>query len=92
MGVWASSIASGWVAAGAISGATLAIGHTFWLLARRIDGSLGKLVANLSFHDKHFLAFKQGVVSTKHLVFYFSVTLIFLMLARSGLESRRWSS
>jgi ABC-2 type transport system permease protein len=92
VGVWASSIASGWVLAGAVSGATLAIGHTFWLLARRIDGSLGKLVATLSFHDKHFLAFKQGVVSTKHVVFYLSVTLVFLMLARSGLESRRWSS
>ena len=92
VGIWASSLASGWVVAGAVSAATLAVGHTFWLLARRIDGSLGKVVASLSFHDKHFLAFKQGVVSTKHVIFYLSVTLIFLMLARSGLESRRWSS
>jgi ABC-2 type transport system permease protein len=92
VGIWASSLASGWVVAGAVSAATLAIGHTFWLLARRIDGSLSKVVASLSFHDKHFLAFKQGVISTKHVVFYLSVTIVFLMLARSGLESRRWSS
>lgn len=92
IGIWASSIASGWLVAGAVSAASLALGHTFWLLARRIDGSLAKVVSTLSLHDKHFLAFKQGTISLKHVVFYLSVTLVFLMLARSGLESRRWSS
>jgi len=92
IGLWASSLASGWLVAGAVSAATLALGHTFWLLARRIDGSLGKVVGSLSLHDKHFLAFKQGTISLNHVIFYFSVTLVFLMLARSGLESRRWSS
>lgn len=92
IGVWASAVASGWVVAGAVSGATLALGHTFWLLARRINGELGNAVAYLALHDKHFMNFKQGVLSVKHVVFYLSVTIVFLMLARSGLEGRRWSS
>ena len=92
IGVWASAIASGWVVAGAVAGATLALGHTFWLLARHIDGELGNVVAYLALHDKHFMSFKQGILSLKHVAFYVSITLVFLILARSGLESRRWSS
>lgn len=92
VGVWASAIARGWLVAGAVSGATLAVIHTLWLLARRVDGPLGDLLGALAIHDRHFLPFKQGVLSSVHVLFYLTVTLVFLALGRNGLEARRWTS
>jgi len=92
VGIWASSFAKGWIVAGAASAATLAVMHTFWLLARVVEGPLGDLLGALAMHDKHFLPFKQGTLSLYHSVFYLAVTAVFLSLARNGLEARRWSS
>ena len=72
--------------------ASLALVHTFWLLARVVEGSLGDLLGAMALHDRHFSPFKQGTLSLEHFVFYLSVTTVFLVMARNALEARRWTS
>ena len=38
----------------------------------------------------HFDDFERGVVDTKHIVYFLSVTAFFLFLSVRALESRRW--
>ena len=38
----------------------------------------------------HFQDFAQGVIDTKHIVYFLSVTAFFLFLSIRALESRRW--
>ena len=92
IGTFASSIARSQVMAGAVAAAVTTVLVVLWMLARIVDGPLGDLVGSLALHDKHFRPFMQGTLSLEHVVFYLSVTAVFLVLARNGLESRRWSS
>jgi len=92
IGTWASSVARGWLVAGAVSAASLAIILQLWRLARRVDGTVGDVIGYISLHDKHFLPFKNGTLSAQHVLFYLSITVVFLVLARNGLEGRRWTT
>lgn len=92
IGTFASAIARSLVVAGAVATAITAVLVLLWTLARIIDGPLGDVVGAMALHDKHFRPFMQGTISLEHVVFYLSVTWFFLVLARMGLESRRWSS
>ena len=92
IGIWASSIARGWLVAGAVSLATVGVMISLWRLARIVDGPLGSLVGQLTLHDRHFLPFRNGTLSLYHVGYYVAVTVVFLVLARNGLEARRWTS
>lgn len=92
IGTWASSIAKGWLIAGAVSLVTLALFVLWWQIARAVDGPMRDVLEAMALHNKHFLPFKQGTLSSNHVVFYLSMTVVFLTMARNGLEARRWSS
>ena len=38
----------------------------------------------------HYDDFERGVIDTKHIVYFLSVTAFFLFLSIRSLESRRW--
>ncbi len=92
IGTFASSIARSQVVAGAVAAAITAVMVLLWTLARIIDGPLGDFVGHMALHDRHFRPFMQGTLSLQHVAFYVSVTAVFLVLARNGLEARRWTS
>lgn len=92
IGTFASSIAKSQVVAGAVASAITAVMVLLWTLARIIDGPLGDLVGHMALHDRHFRPFMQGTLSLQHVLFYVSVSALFLVLARNGLEARRWTS
>lgn len=53
------------------------------------DGWLAKIAAHLSMFD-HMRDFVQGVIDTRHITFYLSLTVLFLYLTLKVVESRRW--
>lgn len=90
IGTFGSAIAGSQVVAVVISGVIVVFLLLQWMLARLIEGPVSDVVAYLSLHDKHFRPFMSGTVSTKDVLFYLSITALFLVLARNALEGRRW--
>jgi ABC-2 type transport system permease protein len=90
IGTFGSAISNSQVVAVVSAAAILVVMLLQWMLARVVEGPLGDVIGYLSLHDKHFRPFMQGTISIKDIVFYVSVTVFFLLLARNSLEGRRW--
>ncbi|GDY21011.1 ABC transporter permease [Verrucomicrobiota bacterium] len=92
MGCFASSLTRAQVVAAMI---TFALGLGLFLLSflsvivPATPGWQSKLYAHISMVD-HMRDFTRGMVDTRFVVFYLSLTLIFLFLTLKVVESRRW--
>ena len=53
------------------------------------EGFWGTLVTEISMRS-HFDDFERGVIDTKHIVYFLSLTAFFLFLSIRALEFRRW--
>lgn len=92
IGTFGSAVARSQVVAAVIGGSITVVLLLVWMLARLIDGPLGDVIGQLALWDKHFVPFMRGTINLADILYYLSVTVLFLVLARNGLESRRWSS
>ena len=54
-----------------------------------VGGFWSTLVTEVGMRS-HFADFERGVIDTKHIVYFISVTAFFLFLSIRALESRRW--
>ena len=54
-----------------------------------VGGLAGEIIGEMGLKS-HFDDFERGVVDTKHIVYFLSVTAFFLFLSVRALESRRW--
>jgi ABC-2 type transport system permease protein len=90
IGTFGSAIASSQVVAAIISGVIIVVFLQFNLIARVVEGKFGDLLYYLDLHVKHFRPFMEGTFSLTHLIYYVSVAVLFLVLARNSLEARRW--
>ncbi len=89
VGVFASSITSNQIVAAAVAGGIL---FGLWFLgtaARFAPGGLGEVLSYLSLAD-HFPDFVHGIIDTRAIVYYLSVTALFLFLAVRSIETGRW--
>ena len=92
MGCFASSLTRSQIIAAMFS---FALGISLFLLSflsSTLSGQPGwveKLVAQLSLIE-HMRDFARGVVDIRALVFYLSLTILFLFLTLRTVESRRW--
>ena len=62
----------------------------FWLLANITDPPLSGIFGYLALHNKHFLPFMKGIVNTRDIVYYLTMTYFFLLLTTRMVEARRW--
>ncbi len=92
IGTFTSAIANSQIVAIVLSAVITVTLLLLWIAARFVDGPLGDIISHLALWDKHFTPFMEGTVSTASVLYYVSVTVFFLFLARLGLESRRWRS
>jgi ABC-2 type transport system permease protein len=90
IGVFGSSVARNQILAAVVSASILVAMLLFWLLANVTQPPLSGIFGYLALHNKHFQPFMQGVVATKDLVYYLSVTYVFLLMATRVIEARRW--
>lgn len=89
IGIFASSMTSNQLVSAVFAGGLL-VG--LWFLGSAADfapGPVGELLAYLSL-SSHFPDFMRGVVDTKAIVYYLSVTAVFLFLAVRSTEADRW--
>ncbi len=90
IGIWGSAISRVQYVGAAIAGVTTVAFLLMWLLGRIADPPLEDLLSYMALFDKHFEPFRLGRINTESLVFYASLSFVFLLLAVRGIQGRRW--
>ena len=90
VGLFASSLTSNQIVAAVVAGGILC---ALWFLGRAADllpEAIGEVIGYLSL-SYHFPDFMRGMIDTRGIIYYLSITVLFLFLAVRSLESSRWS-
>ncbi len=90
VGLFASSLTSNQIVAAVVAGGIL---FALWFLGDAADlvpEALGKVIDYLSL-SYYFSDFMTGVVDTRGIIYYLSITVSFLFLAIRSVENSRWS-
>ncbi len=89
-----SLLASAWsrtqLMAGALAGLMVTLLLVAWMLAAVSRSPLKELFAYLALHNLHFRTFSSGTLHLRDVVYYLSVTLLFLEAAARSLEAWQW--
>jgi len=92
MGCFASALSRSQIIAAMVA---FLLGIGLWVLSLRplaatpAEGKLARALDHLSML-RHMEDFARGIIDSRHLTFYFTVTLLFLFLTQRVVESRRW--
>jgi ABC-2 type transport system permease protein len=90
IGLLGSALAKTQVLA-AIGGAAILVAMLLlWLIARVTDPPLNAFLASLALHNERQSAFMRGFLALDNVVYYVTVTYVFLLAATRALEARRW--
>ncbi|MCB9760214.1 MAG: ABC transporter permease subunit [Alphaproteobacteria bacterium] len=90
IGTFGSALARSQMVAAIISGVMVLFMLVSWLLARVTDPPLDDIFSYLSLFDRHFQPFMRGRINVEDVIFYLSVTFVFLLLSTRVLSARRW--
>jgi ABC-2 type transport system permease protein len=90
VGLFASSLTSNQIVAAVVAGGILFALWFAGMAADLIPEALGEVISSLSF-SSHFSSFMRGVIDTRGIIYYLSITALFLFLAIRSFESSRWS-
>lgn len=89
VGLFASSVTSNQIVAAVVGGGIL---FALWFLrvpAELIPGGGGEFIAFFSL-SSHFPGFVRGIIDTRAIVYYVSVTAVFLYMTIRSIEADRW--
>lgn len=90
IGIFASSMTSNQIVAAVVSGGIL---FGLWFLgsaAAYLPSALGDVIGYFSLSN-YFPDFVTGIIDTRGIIYYLSITALFLFLAIRSLENSRWS-
>jgi ABC-2 type transport system permease protein len=90
IGIFASSLTSNQIVAAVVTGGIL---FGLWFLGDAADylpAALGDVVGYFSLSN-YFPDFISGIIDTRGIIYYLSVTALFLFMAIRSLENSRWS-
>ncbi|UCB43837.1 MAG: ABC transporter permease subunit [Dehalococcoidales bacterium] len=90
IGLFASSVTSNQIVAAVIAGGMLAILYFIGMAGDAIGGAAGNILSYISL-SSHFQAFIGGIIDTRAVIYYLSVTAMFLFLTTRSIETGRWS-
>jgi len=90
VGLFASSLTSNQLVAAVVAGGILCALWFVGMAADLLPEALGEVIGYLSL-SYHFPDFMRGVIDTRGIIYYLSITVLFLFLAIRSLESSRWS-
>jgi len=92
IGTFASTLSRSQLVSAVIGGVITVFLLVSWLLAKLTDPPLNAILSYLSLFDRHFrTSFMEGRIETPDIVFFLSLTFVFLMLATRFFEARRWA-
>ena len=90
IGVLASSLAKNQVLAAVMAGTTIVALLLSYMLAKKVEGTLGDVVGYLDLFDKHYRSFTRGTVKLGSVVYYLSLTYTALLATVAVIGARRW--
>jgi len=90
VGLFASSLTSNQIVAAVVAGGILCALWFLGMAADLLPEALGEVISYLSL-SHYFPDFMRGVIDTRGIIYYLSITVLFLFLAIRSLESSRWS-
>ena len=90
IGLFASSLTSNQIVAAVFAGGILVTLYFIGMAGDAISGAMGDVLSYISL-SSNFPAFMRGIIDTQAIVYYLSVTALFLFLAVRSLETGRWS-
>ncbi len=90
VGLFASSLTSNQIVAAVVSGGILFALWFAGMAANLVPQALGEAISYFSL-SYYFPDFMRGVIDTRGIVYYLSVTILFLFLAVRSLENSRWN-
>jgi ABC-2 type transport system permease protein len=90
IGLFASSITSNQIVAAVVAGGILAVLYFIGMAGNAMGSAVGDILSYISLYS-HFPAFISGVIDTRAIVYYLSVTALFLFLTIRSIETSRWS-
>jgi ABC-2 type transport system permease protein len=89
IGIFSSSITANQIVSAVVAGGII---FALWFLGvtgNMVSGPLGEVLDYLSL-SHHFPDFMRGIIDTRAIVYYLSVTALFLYLAMGSIETGRW--
>jgi len=89
VGVMASSLSGNQIVSAVVGIAVLLTLSFVDQIGNVVSGVAAQVLDGLSM-NAHFQDFTRGIVDTSHVVYYISITAVFLFLAVRSLETRRW--
>lgn len=89
VGLFASSVTSNQIVAAVIAGGILAALWFVGMAAGHVPEAISEIISKLSLSG-HFPDFMRGIIDTRAIIYYLSVTALFLFLAIRSLETGRW--
>lgn len=90
VGLFASTLSSNQIVSAVVAGAIL---FALWFVslgAAFLPEALGNIVNYLSFQF-YYLDFLSGIINTHGIIYFLSITILFLFLAIRSIESSRWN-
>lgn len=91
IGLFGSSLVRNQILAALISLSLLAVMIMLWLVSQIAgEGVVASIFEYAAIYDKHFQPFSEGLLGLDSVVYYLSLTGLFLLLATRSLERRRW--
>ena len=89
IGLLASSLSDNQIVSAVVGIAILLVLSFIDRVSEVVTGVAKDVLDGLSM-NAHFLDFPRGIIDTSHIVYYVSVTAVFLFLTIRSLETRRW--
>ena len=90
VGIFASSLTSNQIVAAVVSGAILLALYFIGIAADSLPEALGEVIGFFSLAT-YFPDFMRGIIDTRGIIYYLSLTTLFLFLAIRSLDNSRWS-
>ncbi len=90
MGLMFSSFTENQIVAFFITASTLALLWFIGTVVEFVHGPVGDAISFVSFQTR-FLPFSRGLIDTRAVVYFLSITVLSLLVAFRSLESRKWS-
>ncbi|MBA7642896.1 hypothetical protein ES703_50605 [subsurface metagenome] len=90
VGLFASSLTSNQIVAAVVAGGILCALWFLGMAAELLPEAVGEVISYLSLYY-HFPDFMRGMIDTRGIIYYLSITVLFLFLAIRSLENSRWS-
>jgi ABC-2 type transport system permease protein len=90
IGTFASTLSRYQIVSVLLGGGVVIFLVSSWILGKLSEPPLDAVFAYMSLFDRHFQPFQRGRINTEDVVFYLSITWVFLLLGTRVLSARRW--